>query len=316
MPSNQYPLSRSTKILLWAVLPALFIAIGISSPLTAALSVFILAPTFYLLRHDRAQPAEQRTDPETFIWTYILTGTVGTFIVIIIQSALSYLLALVLFQSSTSEYLKEVQRGEDEVANLDAETLATRQRMAGRWQYWAFMLLFAYLAAALPEEALKYYGVAYARRRGRLAHERNYMTLGAAAALGFSTVENIGFLYAAASEGQGLGKLALTLVERVVVGSPMHVMGGLLSGLAASRRDFRGEDLSLVQIIGLPVLIHGAWDFSLFATSALDGNVGWVHPRGKSLVAILGLAVTIQGTLAFVVRKKFISWKVHEKKSK
>ncbi|KAI1774952.1 protease prsW family-domain-containing protein [Hypoxylon cercidicola] len=306
--------SRSTGTLIWAVLPVLFTALAIASPLTAFLSVFILCPTFYLVRYDRTRPPDQRVDLETFIWTYVLTGTVGTAAVLVVQSLLSYLLALAFFQGQTAQLLREIQRGEDEVASLDAETLAARRLMAGRWQYWTFMLTFAGFAASVPEELLKYAGLVYARRRGRVAHAHNYVTLGAASALGFSTVENVGFVYAAAKlQNQGYGELLLTLFERVAVGTPMHVMGGLLVGIAASRRDFRGEALSLVRILRVPVLIHGAWDFSLFASSALDGNVGWVHPRGRSLLIVLAIAISTQLVMVLVVRKKYASWEAQEK---
>ncbi|KAI0110145.1 protease prsW family-domain-containing protein [Daldinia grandis] len=315
MPSK-HQLSLSTKVLLWAILPAISIALGIASPLTALLSLFVLTPTFFLLRYDRARPADQRTDVETFVWTYVLVGTLGVFVVIVVQSLLFYLFSYALFPSSARTLLAEFARGEGEVASLDADTLATRRLIAGSWQYWAFMFLLAYFGASIPEELLKYSGLVYARRRGRIVHEHNYITLAAAAALGFSTFENIGFVYAAVQENKGVAHLALAIVERVLIGSPMHLMGGLLIGLAAAGRDFRGEPSSVVQIIGLPAFIHGAWDFSLFGTSALNGNVGWIHPYGKSLLVVLVIAVIVEGTLLSVVRRRFATWNSHESKTK
>ncbi|KAI1467587.1 protease prsW family-domain-containing protein [Daldinia caldariorum] len=314
--SNTSQFSRSTRILLWVILPAIFIALGIASPLTALLSLFVLAPTFCLLWYDRARPVDQRTDPETFIWTYVLVGTVGVFAVVVAQSLLLYLLSYTLFPSSVSALLAEFARDENKVASLDAEALAARRQIAGCWQYWALMFLFAYCGASIPEELLKYSGLVYARRRGRITHEHNYVALAAAAALGFSTFENIGFMYAAVGVNQDFAHLALAIVERVLIGSPMHVMSGLLIGLAAAGRDFRGETSSLAQIIGLPAVIHGAWDFSLFGISALNGNVGWIHPHGKSLLATIAVAVIVEGTLLFVVRRRFASWNSREAKTK
>ncbi|KAI2617625.1 protease prsW family-domain-containing protein [Hypomontagnella submonticulosa] len=313
---NQPQFSRSTRILLWAVLPALFIALVITSPLTAALSIFILAPTFLLLQYDRAHPADQRVDLETFTWTFVLTGTVGVAAVIIVQLVVSTAFCFALFPTTAFAVLKEVARSESDVATLDADALAARRQIAEDGRYWVFMLAFAFFAAAIPEEVLKYSGVMYAKRRGRIVHERNYVTFGAAAALGFSTFENIGFVYAAAKEDKGVADLVLALAERVLIGSPMHVMSGLLIGMDAARRDFRGEVLSLTQILAVPVLFHGTWDFSLFGVSALDGNVGWIHPRGKSLLLVFGIAATILGTLVFTVQKRFASWRAQQKKSK
>ncbi|KAI1800060.1 protease prsW family-domain-containing protein [Daldinia bambusicola] len=314
--SNTSRVSRSTRILLWVILPAISIALGIISPLTALLSLFVLAPTFCLLRYDRARPATQRTDLETFIWTYVFIGTVGMFAVVVIQSLLLYLLSYALFPSSVSVLLAEFARGESAVASLDAEALATRRQIADSWQYWALMFLFCYCGASIPEELLKYSGLAYARRRGRITHEHNYVTLAAAAALSFSTFENIGFIYATVKANKGFAYLALAIVERVLIGSPMHVMGGLLIGLAAAGRDFRGEASSLAQIIGLPAIIHGAWDFSLFGTSALNGNVGWIHPQGKSLLAVISIAVIVEGILFFAVRRRFATWNSRDAKTK
>ncbi|KAF3059926.1 integral membrane protein [Daldinia childiae] len=309
---SKHQFSRSTKILLWVILPAIFLALGIASPLTVLLSLFVLTPTFFLLRYDRARPADQRTDIETFVWTYVLVGTVGVFAVVVVQSLLFYLFSYALFPSSAPALLAEFARSESQVASLDAEALAWRRQIASSWQYWTFMFLFAYLGASIPEELLKYSGLAYARRRGRITHEHNYITLAAAAALGFSTFENIGFIYAAVQENKGVAHLLLAIVERVVIGSPMHLMGGLLIGLGTAGRDFRGKTSSLAQIIGLPTLIHGAWDFSLFGTSALNGNVGWIHPYGKSLLVVLVIAVIVEGTLLLVVRRRFASWNSHK----
>ncbi|KAI1657071.1 hypothetical protein F4813DRAFT_390043 [Daldinia decipiens] len=257
---SKHQSSRPTRILIWVILPAIFVALGIASPPTALLSL---------------------TDIETFVWTYVLVGTVGVFAVIVVQSLLFYLSNYALFPSSARTFLAEFARGEGEVSGLDAETSAMRRRIAGSWQYWTFMFLFAYLAA-----------------------------------LGFSTFEDIGFIYAAVQENKGVAHLALAIVERVLIGSPMHLISGLLIGLGTAGRDFRGKSSSLAHIIDLPALIHGAWDFSLFSTSALNGNVGWIHPYGKSLLAVVVIYVIVEGTLLFVVQRQFTSWNSHESKTK
>ncbi|KAI0004025.1 hypothetical protein F4779DRAFT_600633 [Xylariaceae sp. FL0662B] len=302
-------LRRSSKALLWGVIPCMLIALLIASPLMIAFLPVILLPTLGLAWHNNAQPSDRRVDAETLIWTYVSTGTLGTVAVIVVQSIVSYAVAWVLFGRDKDAFLAEMQRQESDITGMDAESLATRQEMAGSWPYWVFMFVFAFGVAGLVEEVLKYSALPLARRHGRVAHEYNYVVLAAAGALGFSTFENIGFVYAAARAEQSLSELALTLAERVLVGSPGHVTGAVLIGLNAALRDFHAQPLSLTQIIGVPVVFHGVFDFMLFSISALDGNVGWVHPRGKTLVLVLVLVVAIQGTQAAIVRRRYTKQK-------
>ncbi|KAI1499279.1 hypothetical protein F5X99DRAFT_390369 [Biscogniauxia marginata] len=301
--------SRPTKGLIWLGLPSIVISIWVLSPLTASLIPFLLLPTLCLVWWDRAQPSSQRTDVETFIWTYVLTGTLGTIVVVIIESILSYTFALALFRSDTEKFLEELQRNEADIATMDAEALAARRQMAGSWQNWAFLTLLAFAIAGMVEEWLKYSALNLARRYGRILHERNYVILAAAGAMGFGTFEGIGFLYAAVQANQGPGALTLALAERTIVGPPMHAVSAVLIGLDAARRDFHGQPLSVAKILGLPLFFHGLFDFSLFGFSALQGNVGWVHPYGKPLLLVYGLAVAIQGSLVVYVRRRLLEHK-------
>ncbi|KAI1641165.1 hypothetical protein F4809DRAFT_214254 [Biscogniauxia mediterranea] len=300
------PLSYATKGLIWVGLPSMVVGVWMLSPLTASLIPALLVPTLCLVWWDRAQPANQRTDIETFIWTYVLAGTLGTTVVIIIQSILSYIFALALFQADAKKFFVEFQRNEADIASLDAETLATRRQMAASWQNWTFNLLLAFAVAGTVEECLKYSALALARRYGRILHERNYTILAAAGAMGFGTFEGIGFIYAATKAIQGPGGLALAVAERIIIGPPMHAVGAVLIGLNTARRDFHGESLGFANIIALSLLFHGLSDFCLFSFSALDGNVGWVHPYGKRLLLVYGVVLTVHGTLIGYVRRRLL----------
>lgn len=96
--------------------------------------------------------------------------------------------------------------------------------MASDWRYWTATFFVTFFVAGFMEELLKYAAVALARRRsGHGSDEQppSYIPVVIAAALGFSTVEGIGFVYVdtvryAAGEMR-LDQLALTLAERRVI---------------------------------------------------------------------------------------------------
>ncbi|ORY61654.1 uncharacterized protein BCR38DRAFT_440811 [Pseudomassariella vexata] len=302
--SSRHHFSRATYILIYSIFPLTLILILYISPLTAALLPVLVTPTIWLFLHDRQRCTNERKDPQTFLWTYILTGTVGVTVVVITQYVLSYLCAAILFGSEIGEYMDQFSKSEKDLTESDPAVLARRREMAMRWQYWVFLLLLAFVFAAVIEECLKYSALILARRYGRVIHERNYVTIVMAGALGFSIIENIGFVYATVQAGQGAGQLALTLLERVVIASPMHALGAVVIGINVIRRDVYKHDLNLMHVLGLPVLIHGTFDFGLFAVSALNGNVGWVHPHGGWLLVALVWTIFMMANLAVIMRRR------------
>ena len=299
------PFSRASLLLLRVILPLLAVVITYTSPLTAGFLPVLLLPTFILLRFDRMRPHDQRTDPETLLWTYVLTGAIGTTAVLVVQSIVSYGVAWLLFRSETGIFFEEFSRQEGDVARMDDEALAARRAMAYSWKNWAFLFVLAFVAAGAVEEMMKYYGLQYARRYGRVAHPMNYITLAMAASLGFSTVEGIGFVYVMVQDGQTLDRIVLTVLERVVHGPPTHALGAGLIGLNVIRRDVRGERLSLPRVTGLSALFHGGFNFVVMGVSALQGNVGWIHPRGKTLLLVLAFTAGFFFVLLKAFRSRF-----------
>ncbi|RYP43290.1 hypothetical protein DL768_010003 [Monosporascus sp. mg162] len=297
-------LSRWSLVLIWGVVPLLVIITLYTSPLTAAFLPFLLMPTLSLLWYDRSHPGNQRTDAETLLWTYALTGTVGITSVVIIQSIISYGAAYLLFQSETDRFFEEFGKQERDIAQMDPDALAARGEMARQPRYWIFLAVFAFVVAGAVEESLKYYALQCARHYGRIAHPKNLFTLAMAAGLGFSTTEGIGFVYATVQEDQPLGRIVQTAAERVALGPVTHALTAGLIGLNVIRRDLRGERLGFSQVIGNSVLFHGGFNFIVMGVTALEGNVGWIHPRGLSLLFILTVAVGFVGALTVTVRRR------------
>jgi hypothetical protein len=161
----------------------------------------------------------------------------------------------------------------------------------------------------------------YARRRGTAADRRHrsraYLDYAVAGSLAFGVVEAIGFFYSSCVRGEETGgRLALTVCERLLLGSTGHVLMAALSALRATRSDYYAEKkLSWWQIIGPSALIHGFFDFAAFAFSASDGNVGWIHPSGTGKTALmlaLGSAVWL-GT-AWMLRRELKLLENYEQK--
>ncbi|KAI0838870.1 hypothetical protein F5Y06DRAFT_266727 [Hypoxylon sp. FL0890] len=263
--------SISTKILLWIVLPFLFIARAFPSPLSAALTLFLLIPTFCLLQYDSARPADQRVDLETFIWTFFLTGWIGPPTVALVQAALSWLFIFIAFRGKTFAILKELAWGQLGTKTFGAAMTAY---MRPKHVLWTLMGLSHHFVTAISEASLSYLGLMYARRRGRIVHEHNYVTLGAAAALAYITIQSHFFLYSTTQKEYKLIDLANNLVDS---GWGIYVMSGLLTGLDAARRDFRGENLSLLRILYLPALFQCTWVLSM----AFGGHL--IHYLGEHI---------------------------------
>ncbi|RYP52447.1 hypothetical protein DL769_010680 [Monosporascus sp. CRB-8-3] len=176
--------------------------------------------------------------------------------------------------------------------------------MARQPRYWVFLAVLAFVVAGVIEESLKYYALQYARHYGRIAHPKNLFTVAMAAGLGFSTAEGIGFVYAAAQESQPLGRIVETVAERGALGPATHALTAGLISLNFIRRDLRGERLGFGQVIGNSVLFHGSFNFIVMGVSALEGNVGWIHPRGITLLFVLTVAGGFVGALTVTVLRR------------
>jgi RsiW-degrading membrane proteinase PrsW (M82 family) len=172
-----------------------------------------------------------------------------------------------------------------------------------------------FIAAGLVEETLKYLPIAYARRRyGGIAKEgkpqhrnRAYIDYALSAALSFGLLESFDFIYAARDDTWP--KFLLTLVERLVIGQVGHLSAAALTALRAIRRDYYGDgdDLSWWGVVGPAVMFHGMFNFVAISGSAVEGNVGWIHPSNLRIVLPgLGVMVGMVATLVGRVRREWV----------
>jgi hypothetical protein len=104
-------------------------------------------------------------------------------------------------------------------------------------------------------------------------------------------------------------------LERVV-GSAGHLLVTALTALRATRRDVYGDRMSLISVVGPAVFFHGAFNFVAMSASALEGNVGWIHPTGTwNTTAMIGLTTALMATSAWKVRREWKALEYRDKRS-
>ena len=214
----------------------------------------------------------------------------------LVQMVAFKVVSAILFDSGKmkGDFWKEF--GRSTINGLTADELAYRAELAASWQNWVFNGRFAFIMAGLAEETLKYLPIAYARRRGTLRQrqqrDRAYVDYPLAGALSFGLVESIDFIYASCEHGyESWPKIVLTLFERIIIGQLGHLSVSVLTALRAIRKDYYGDQLNWLSVVGPSVFFHGAFNFVAISASALEGNVGWIHPTGIwNTMAMFGLA--------------------------
>lgn len=274
-----------------------------------ALSLPVVAlPTAILLRWRSNSPQAARPDLKPLAWTYILSGTVGVAAVSIVQTLIGYVFGIIIFGSTFDEYMEEF--GRKNVATITENERRRRAEMAWTWQYFTMILIFAFILAGSLEEIVKYVAITINRGRGGKLKPIEYIGFALASSLGFSTIENIGFVYVS-TEAESVGMIAVTLIERLVLGSTGHCLMAALTACNMIASDVHGACMTPWQILYPAILYHGMFDFAIFGISALDGNVGWIHPtKASSVLLLFVLAVSMLVTLATHVRGRLthITW--------
>ena len=108
--------------------------------------------------------------------------------------------------------------------------------------------------------------------------------------------------------------LPCRVFERVIIGGAGHITMAVLTALRAIRRDYYGDQLSFLQIIGPAVLYHGTFHFVCFGVSAWEGNVGWIHPTGLGPTSVLfGSCLGLVGTAMWQTSRE---WRGLEKRDR
>ena len=307
-------ISLPARLLCYLGPPSVILLTASASPQAALLSPFAFVPTGLLFRKwqqsSKTNPS-RRGELEPIIWTYAAVGTLGLTSAALLQMAITKVVSVAIFRSSLlgKEFWEEFARST--VTGLTADQLVRRAELAASWQNWVFNAVLTFVSAGLVEETLKYLPIAYARRRGtaeeREKRNRAYIDYALAGALSFGMIETIGFL-CASCEGtnESLAKSTLNLLARVIIGQAGHLSVATLTAIRAIRRDYHGDKLSLLGVIGPSVLFHGTYDFVAMTGSTLEGNVGWIQPNSVRIVAVgLGLIISLVALTTWHVKREW-----------
>ncbi len=316
-PAPNTSLSLAARLLCYIGPPSAILLTAVVSPQTALLSPLACAPPgwFYSKwRKANAVNPTNRGELEPMIWIFAAAGTLGLATAAVTQMGICLAASRVLFGPGSGErskyFWQEVQRAT--VDGLTADQISNRAVLASSWQNWVFNGIFAFVSAGIAEETIKYLPIVYARRRGtpkqRELRNRAYLDYVLAGALSFGVVECIGFIYSCCKqENQTWANLALTVFERIVVGQTGHLASATITAFRAIRRDYCGDNLSWLEVVGPAMLLHGLWDFAALSSSALEGNIGFIHPTSLRVTA--ALFTVIPGVLGAAVWQVRREWK-------
>lgn len=253
-----------TKVFLWsfwALLGALVVtsfAVGFATgkPWLGALgilSIFPAAGILYFLywKRDRDRVPEPRV-VNLFCW-----GVVGA-----IPCAVLELIITFAFARATGFNTRAMDRGDGGEPTSSVVIYA---------------LFVSFLVAALCEESLKYFLVTvYPNGIQGVRCAYGVVVLSAAGALGFATLENVGYVFQSTSTRS----LAIA-VMRALLAVPLHGATGIIIGLNVAAPLLSRDTAACYGVLALPVLIHGCYDSLLMLTLGLEGSTGpAVHALG------------------------------------
>lgn len=327
--SHPDTISRPTKLILTLSTAIVLTISTYYSPTTTALLPIILTPTLLLLRYrSRSIQYPQRVPLSTILWIYLGTTTISTLLLILVQSALAYLAASILFGPDRDWFLNELQNVNSESDIRDDTHRVQRVEFARRPSYLVFVAIMTFGLAGLCEEVQKYYSIVLAVRfRGRnwrrlveidvshtdvalkavvSATEREYLMYGVTTGLAFAAVEMYMFVVGSATKPTITSSYELVrlVAERLCVGTVAHLLCGLSTALNMVRRDIRKEKIGVIHVVGRSAFYHGLVDFTLMGFSTVSGNVGWVHPEDSMGTLICwAMSTCVIGFLGWLVWK-------------
>ena len=301
-PCSQYPTYREQWNSLTALLKVfiIFVVIFWFLHFIASWKVGLCLPILFIwtwILYRQWQKYYQTVELYLMVKVYAMAFVPGALVTMIIETVLTVFFAFVCFQSEIAAFLEKLQKSSSQDPSSGLMPKSSTDDPAGGGsggggsndvpegmeflnfgetpQLFIFLFLLSFISAGVVEESLKYYLTTRIRKyRPSYQVLQGYLLYALSAALGFSTIENIGYVLSGAAGGPGgdssfIGVLLNTL-GRTFLSTPLHLLTAYLIGLQVIRRDVLGESLNIVQVMGWSVFFHGCFDFFLFAIMVLS----------------------------------------------
>lgn len=304
-------LSLQNKIFC-TLIPLMFISMSNQSTTCSALVIIFLLPAMIILYRYSYSINYKYIELEILTRLYSIGFTTGSLVVLLIETLFTALFAIVCFNNQLQRYMAEwsdILSGNDTSNKHGSLDPTTDDTIPHNINYYIFILLLCYISAGCVEEGLKYWAINRVKLyRPNIQSESAILYYSAAIALGFSTIENIGYLFTTCAEADYTWEIVLSAVERVCISTPLHLMTSYLIGIGVIRRDIQNEPLKLYQIMLLPIIYHGTFDYGLMCISSVNESLGdtW------SLLLTLTFVLIVELSLAFTIRYQNKKYQIND----
>lgn len=176
--------------------------------------------------------------------------------------------------------------------------------------FWLFLLILSYVVAGWTVEGLKYKCTsALKAERPRADRASAFIVAGVASALGFSTIENIGYVMYTWAESDYWVDWAIQIACRTLLASPLHCTTGVVIAIGVAKRDaYMDPSLQWYHILAMPVFFHGSFYLAQLTYMVIsDGTSPLLDLMSQIVISIVTLAIA-----SYYAYRKYISLAIHE----
>jgi len=255
----------------------------------------VLLPTYLLYR----QWAKHYQEVELYMLlrVYATAFVPGALVVMLIEGVITVLFIVIILPDA----LRQLVKGLGEDPSKSPTSPDGRKNPPGleflslpeSAPLFIFLFLLAYVSAGGVEESLKYYLTRKVNKlRPAYKNIRGITLYAVAAALGFSTVENIGYVSSGAAMDPSFLAVFVNALGRVLISTPLHLMCGYLMALRLCRREVLGElSLGRFRLLFPSVFWHGSFDFFLFVIMVLSQR--WSDKPGEDMKSLAWMSLVV-----------------------
>ncbi len=169
--------------------------------------------------------------------------------------------------------------------------------LAGQLPGLIGVAIASWAVIGLSEEFFKYVAVRWlAVRHPSFNEVYDGILYAVAASLGFATIENLVYVFAAAAEGGGAGMWVAVL--RALFSVPAHALWGVMMGYYIGLARFADDPAQkrplVIKGVAIAVFWHGLYDFFAFGIESVDGGVAVLFAVGVLAVVIVNWIIGIR----------------------